>query len=1011
MEPWKKFRDLCQYYIDCVKYSGKSQELLLTDQLNKQFMIPKLPIKWHLESGEFYVDTNSQEAYIRNVLLKERNKNDLFIGYPLHSVVSTEGVERLCPAILFPVRVSDCETGMKMRIDRKGISINQDWINNYAQVSDRKVFCRAFEQCVDEIGCVDVEQVLNYIRVEFKACIDPNAMQHSVRHADSACGMLNTPILFVGTNVGYTKTLLAELRQISREPDVILDKTALAYVFREPQLKSEMANATDKKIPVSFTERAMNAGQFEAVEASLNDSIVKVIGPPGTGKSFMSVNLIANEVLNGGSVLFTSKNHKAIHSIFDKAADAIKNRNFSLVAFCTTPNDAENINWYESQKRVDERVARVRNPPQESVSLGLAARKMLDVSLSVYREAETHIFWYQQKRQLMSQYQRILEKVNDYISQSPAIDSDDSKVIELLERLDRILQREPPVSLWERLALMVKSLFHKSPCKPQWQELLENLVPHVANAVVSRRTARNEVERSLQLFRYREVLKRWEKSELAVINHEDSECNYDAVKEIIGKSLAGAAKAVQDAYVATMVSRVSSVESSEYLVEACKESIGEMRSRPIGAWSGIDEDDRYAEVLEKFEMFHNVFPAWASTILSLRRAAPCIPGVFSLAIIDEASQCEIPSMIPVLFRARRVVAVGDPNQFPPVVELSESRDFAFRRRYHIEGAEYSRFAYRGNNIFSVVPGKAYLLNEHFRCADAIADYFNDEFYGGQLSLCCPLGRDGDSLAGGIATGMLWVDAPGGDAAEFEAALEYLKELKRRDFKGTIGVISPLRGLVNRFKTIVADNRENVPSQLDVRSQINTANGFQGGECDVVLFLLGLNDGRKRGEDWYITAPENKYIFNVSVSRAKRLFVAFGDKKKVAACGLSYVQKLIPEARPQRQASVGLGEIKLKHALSLAGIETKAQYPVLNRYLDLAIPEYKIDIEVDGQAWHLDRNGCRKPDDIHRDTQLEAAGWRVVRLWHSQVVNDITGCVEKVKRCIVSRCVAKGERGL
>ena len=178
-----------------------------------------------------------------------------------------------------------------------------------------------------------------------------------------------------------------------------------------------------------------------------------------------------------------------------------------------------------------------------------------------------------------------------------------------------------------------------------------------------------------------------------------------------------------------------------------------------------------------------------------------------------------------------------------------------------------------------------------------------------------------------------------------------------------------------------------------------ANGFQGGECDVILFLLGLNADRTRGQDWYVTAPENKYIYNVSVSRAKHLFVAFGDRKKVAMCGLSYIQRLIPETRPPRKVSVGPGEERLRLALQRAGIETIPQFPVLNRYLDLAIPALNIDIEVDGQAYHLDCHGCRKADDTHRDIQLQAAGWHTIRFWHHEVVGDVAKCVQRIKKLI------------
>ena len=38
--------------------------------------------------------------------------------------------------------------------------------------------------------------------------------------------------------------------------------------------------------------------------------------------------------------------------------------------------------------------------------------------------------------------------------------------------------------------------------------------------------------------------------------------------------------------------------------------------------------------------------------------------MFDVAIIDEASQCDIASCFPILFRAKRAVIVGDDKQLP-----------------------------------------------------------------------------------------------------------------------------------------------------------------------------------------------------------------------------------------------------------------------------------------------------------------------------------------------------------
>ena len=90
----------------------------------------------------------------------------------------------------------------------------------------------------------------------------------------------------------------------------------------------------------------------------------------------------------------------------------------------------------------------------------------------------------------------------------------------------------------------------------------------------------------------------------------------------------------------------------------------------------VGDGSKYDIALKVFSEYLRIFPAWAATMLSLKRAAPCLPAVYTLAIIDEASQCDIPPMIPVLYRAQRIAIVGDPNQFPPVITLKKGRDIS-----------------------------------------------------------------------------------------------------------------------------------------------------------------------------------------------------------------------------------------------------------------------------------------------------------------------------------------------
>lgn len=84
--------------------------------------------------------------------------------------------------------------------------------------------------------------------------------------------------------------------------------------------------------------------------------------------------------------------------------------------------------------------------------------------------------------------------------------------------------------------------------------------------------------------------------------------------------------------------------------------------------------DAWIDLRKDFEdtcqqLFHFI-PVWIVTSLSARRALPLTENLFDLVVIDEASQGDIASALPILFRARRAVVIGDPHQLRHISTLS-----------------------------------------------------------------------------------------------------------------------------------------------------------------------------------------------------------------------------------------------------------------------------------------------------------------------------------------------------
>ena len=72
--------------------------------------------------------------------------------------------------------------------------------------------------------------------------------------------------------------------------------------------------------------------------------------------------------------------------------------------------------------------------------------------------------------------------------------------------------------------------------------------------------------------------------------------------------------------------------------------------------------DRMKDEPSRCQMLLNVLPCWIMFPDDVARLFPCQAGLFDVVIIDEASQCDLPSMTPVLYRAKQVVIAGDSKQ-------------------------------------------------------------------------------------------------------------------------------------------------------------------------------------------------------------------------------------------------------------------------------------------------------------------------------------------------------------
>jgi very-short-patch-repair endonuclease len=109
-------------------------------------------------------------------------------------------------------------------------------------------------------------------------------------------------------------------------------------------------------------------------------------------------------------------------------------------------------------------------------------------------------------------------------------------------------------------------------------------------------------------------------------------------------------------------------------------------------------------------------------------------------------------------------------------------------------------------------------------------------------------------------------------------------------------------------------------------------------------------------------------------------------------------EFVQARKPQRalRANMTVAEQKLWQRLrgKQLGVKFRRQHPFGNYILDFVCLPQGLIVELDG-GQHAEQVLY----DSERTAQLEAAGFRVLRFWNNQVMNELDSVVESIQRAI------------
>src|ERR1035438_5296366 len=224
--------------------------------------------------------------------------------------------------------------------------------------------------------------------------------------------------------------------------------------------------------------------------------------------------------------------------------------------------------------------------------------------------------------------------------------------------------------------------------------------------------------------------------------------------------------------------------------------------------------DVFARYYRLFPHLVSQLPCWAVTSLSARGRIPLDPGFFDLLVVDEASQCDIASLLPLLFRAKAAVIIGDPKQLRHISAIPPRRDRELLHKHGLaEG--YAKWAYSENSLFDLACPLAgqddiIMLRDHHRSHADIIEFSNQHFYEGRLRIATKFDRlrrpapDAPTVRWVPVQGM--VVRPGTGALNEIEAKAVVKELERlgirQGYNGTVGVVTPFRAQADRIRDLV-----------------------------------------------------------------------------------------------------------------------------------------------------------------------------------------------------------------
>ena len=517
-----------------------------------------------------------------------------------------------------------------------------------------------------------------------------------------------------------------------------------------------------------------NSSQEKAVTAAFENQISVIQGPPGTGKTQTILNIIANILVQGKTVMVVSNNNSATANVLEKL------QKYGLDFIVAPLGKREN------------KEAFVNNQPVVPDELQTWSLSMTDSFQEKRRAGDTlkqlrKVFELQEGLSSAKQELKAIELEWEHFKQDNQID-EEAFSPKKAAKSQRIMKLWLRYQAYAERDVITYGTFGKLVERIKWAWM--NFTRRYLLGIKSPLDKSNIQSAILELQTLYYIVRMKELTDF-IDDHVSLLASYDS------KTLSSA---LTDHSMAVLKNALNNRYSKE--------------QRRM--FNDVKELRLYAEELV------NQYPVVLSTTFSARTAVPDM--VYEYLIMDEASQVSIETGALALTCAKNAVIVGDTLQLPNVVtdEDKLKLDTIFKEYKVLEGYNCAEYSFL-QSVCAVMPNiKQTLLREHYRCHPKIINFCNQRFYGGNL-LIMTEDKDEPNVLTAIKT------APGHHTRGHynQREIDVVKEeiMPNLQDETDIGIITPYNQQVNEFN-------HQIPA-----IEAATIHKYQGREKDTIIMSV------------------------------------------------------------------------------------------------------------------------------------------------------------------------------